>query len=188
MENGVWMQISIGSDHLAARKINQVGQHVTGSRAQQGGRRPGIDFAGDPMCIRRAVSQMFENRGLAAAPVRSKPRQPAGRIIDLSTVTGIEDAPVVGGQPVTGGHEIREIAVWRRNQRRRPAHDVVGGEAGIIPAQADMVTYMAGSMDHLQRPAVAGDPLVICQLRIGHEIQIDAFAPADGSGQLRHPR
>ena len=73
----------------------------------------------------------------------------------------IEHPPVVFLQFGTRCHEIGQISIRRRHQRAGPAHDVIRGETGVIPAKADVVTNMAGGVNHAQRPVVAGDGLSV---------------------------
>ncbi len=72
------------------------------------------------------------------------------------------------------------VAVGRRDDRRRPAHDMIAGKERVFlpQAEADMVGEMPRRMDDIDGPAIAEDDIVILQRDIGHEIHIAAFLHA----------
>ncbi len=151
---------------------------VAGCRRQKNRRCIGVDRARDGGGAGGARIKGGQNSGLARAPVRDQPVEPAARVCNRIAMAGIEHPPLPRRKPRAGGHEIGEVPIGRRDQRTGPAHHVIAGQAGVVPAEADVIAQMAGRMDHLERPVRAGNRLAVADPRIGGKAVIDSFAAA----------
>ena len=106
---------------------------------------------------RRPARQGGEDLGLAHRPVRQHMRHDRLRVGDRRAVAGVEDRLAARLQPGEARAEGGEVAVRRRDERRRPAHDVVAGEERVAlgPGEAQVVGGVAGGRERGQRPARA---------------------------------
>lgn len=156
-------------------QVNEMGENVAFRCGQEGGRHFGIDTRGKLRRSGRTFGKCVQHLRLAFAPMRHQPVEPRGGVGYGRAMSRIEHVPVPLPQFCAGGHEIREVAIGRRHQRRGPAHHVISGKTGVPPSQRNVIAQMAGRMDDLQRPAVAGDRVTVADHLIRCEIGVDAF-------------
>src|SRR4029079_17205674 len=77
------------------------------------------------------------------------------------------------------GEKLRHVALWRRDHRRIPTHDVIAGEHSALADQreAKMIRRMSRRVQHVDRVAAALHYLGVFDRPIGHERLIDEPAP-----------
>ena len=70
-----------------------------------------------------------------------------------------------------------DVAVRRRDDGRRPAHDVIAAEQRALLAQliADVVRRVSRRVDAFDAPAVARDDVAVAHRDVGHEVVVGAL-------------
>ena len=113
-------------------------------------------------------------------------------VADRGAVAGVVDRLGAGAEAGEAGAEGGEVAVGGRDQRRRPAHDVVAGEErpALRPGEAQVVGGMARRRERGQGPAGAADDRAVADRLVGGEAGVDALAAAEAArgGEARHRR
>lgn len=161
---------------------------VAGRGPQQRGGRFGVDERGQHMGRGGAGGEGGQNIGLPGLAMCDEPGQTVMGGINRGSVARIEHPPALFIQPCAGGHEIGQIAIRWRHKRAGPAHNVICGETRVFPAKTDVIADMSGGVDHVQRPCIALDLVLVSHDPVRAKIDVDAFAAANlcALGQLRH--
>jgi len=132
-------------------------------------RHHGLD-AGQPLADRR------QDLRLAVPAVVDIGLDERARLRDRRAVRRPQGRKAARLDAVETGEVVAHVAVGRADHRRRPAHDVVAGEEGVLLMQriADVVAGMARRGDRLDGPALALEGPAIADADIGHEAAVVA--------------
>ena len=125
--------------------------------------------------VRFASLQMLDDRRFPVQPVLAVSLDEAFHILaHRRAMRRPEDAEIHRLDLVERAHIVGHVAIGRGHDRRRPAHDVVTCQAGILftQAEAEVVACVAGGLDHVERPARAGDDIAITDQHIRLEAEI----------------
>ena len=100
---------------------------------------------------------------------------PVERRHDRFAVAGVKDldagAAVEFYKPFEGGHVLVQVAVGRRDDRGRPAHDQIGSEHGalLFEQETEVVAGVAGGVEGDQGRAGGGQALAVLEAASGCE-------------------
>ncbi len=97
-------------------------------------------------------------------------------LADGRAVGGPECGEASGADAVEARQVVGHVAVGRGDDRGRPAHDVVAGEAGVLFLQgvAEMVGGVAGGRDGFHGPAGTRDLAAAAEAHVGTEVVVVA--------------
>lgn len=163
-------------------------QDIAGGGWPKRGGRVDINSRSEGCAGGGAVSERLQDVGLAGQTVSDQPIEPLGRGVDRRTVAGMEDAPSALLQAAAGRHEIREIAIRRRDKRAGPAHHQITAKQGIAKRKAQVIAEMTGGVERREAPARPLHHIPIGQGLVRGKTRIDAFTAADKPifGQALH--
>lgn len=193
-KDAVGAELARGGDELARRQINEMGEDVALGRRHQCGWRVGVDAAGDSGCTGGAVGERGQDLRFAGAAVASQFGEPGSGVSDRAAMGRVVAQRRFHGEPVKASEEGAHVAVGRRDERGRPAHDVIAGEdrgtSGQVGGEAEVIAEMAGRVDRPELPTFALHICAIAKRHVRTEIRVDAFAATDPAalGQCGHGR
>ena len=122
----------------------------------------------------------------ALAPMGHEGANMGLRLGDGRPVRGPIESIVALKQLVEARHVALHVAVRRRDDAGRPAHDVIAAEQRALFAQrvADVVGGMAGGVDALHGPVVAFDQIAIANPHVWLEVHVASFLDLYAGGDL----
>ena len=148
-------------------------------RREAGGARqrrvqPDIDLGDEGWNRLRAVRQRVQDRGLPLAPVMDERAQVPLRFDDWAAVARPIDRLGASAQLVERVHIGAHRTVGRRDDRRRPGHDVIAGKQRVFlqKREAQMIGAMAGRGDGLDRVAGALPSLAVGENCVGRIVAV----------------
>jgi two-component system, OmpR family, osmolarity sensor histidine kinase EnvZ len=164
-------------EQISGLQINDMGQNVAHGGGQQGACDVGVDAGGQGGERQGGGAECGKNGGLAGPAVGDKLRKAGGHVGDGITMTGVGDGPVPCLKARERGHVGGHITIGRRNERGGPAHHMITGKQDVCHGKAEVVGGMAGGVQGLHMPVVAGNDIAVGKVDLGYKTVVDAFAP-----------
>src|SRR6516164_1145554 len=178
----------VARDNAAADQIDQMRVHRPSGREAQPRLKPHIEPPDDRIDMSDAGGEAVEDAGLALAAMSDEGADVGLRLGDRRSVRRPIDRVAAAQQFVERGQVGGHVTVRRRYHARRPTHDVVAAKQNSIIRQreAKMVRGMAGGVDRLETPTLAGDGVAVAHGHIRNEVPVPPFldpglaAPSSG--------